>query len=88
MKNALKIHRDKDHRAYRIHKYILVRFDQKRANIGQILVRFLGNIGQTVDQILESLSQILTTSTLHKGVGKCDSRIWLGLTLKSVIYIT
>ena len=32
---------------------------------GQILVRFLGKIGQIVGQIFENFSQILTISTLY-----------------------
>ena len=39
-------------------------FGQKRSNVGQILVRFLGKIGQIVSQILENLSQILIIPTL------------------------
>ena len=29
LENALKIHQDKDHRAYKMHKYVLVRFLSK-----------------------------------------------------------
>ena len=39
-------------------------FCQKRSNIGQILVRFLGRIDEIVIQIFENFSQILTISTL------------------------
>ena len=50
--------------AYRIYKYILVRFLSKSSNICQILVRVLGKIGQIVGQILENFSQILMISIL------------------------
>ena len=38
---------------------------QKWLDYGQILVRFLGRIGQIVSQILESFNQILIISTLY-----------------------
>ena len=66
MKNVLKIHQDKE--VIKLMEYTNISwsdFGQKISTLGQILVRFLGKIGQIVSQILENFNQIQIISTLH-----------------------
>ena len=50
------------------------------AKMGQILVRFSGNIGQIVSQILENFSQILIIFTPHMSDSKPNGVTALALT--------
>ena len=63
--NVLNIHRDKE--IIEFIEYINISwsdFGQKSSNFGQILVRYLGKIGQILSQIFETFNQILMISTL------------------------
>ena len=65
LKNVRKIHRKKE--IIEFIEYIstsLSDFAQKRSNFDQILVRYIGKIGQIVSQILGNFSQVLVISTL------------------------
>ena len=69
LKHVLEIHRDKE--LIEVIEYENIFWSylcQKWSDFGQILVRFLGKIGQIVGQIFKNLSQILIVSTLLKGL--------------------
>ena len=71
MENVLRIHRDKE--IIKVIEYTNISwsdFGQKKSNFGQILVRYLGKIGQIVSQILEDFSQIIIISTLETNKSK------------------
>ena len=56
--------RQRAHRGHRLQNVFWSDFCQKWSDVGQILVRFSGTIGQIVSQIFENFNQILIISTL------------------------